>query len=117
MNKIALHKLQIAKLHVEAFLKEQAQKRGSPNHVEVRVYLWEDNPNLDVGPRVAEVSFWIASGVGGSGSSYMQAVPENAAACFYAERLILDYFLGETEEEVLDEKWRLCHSIWGEDPK
>lgn len=109
----------------QTFLQNEQNKRSEKageqvGSTRVSIYHWHENkkdkPQQNrIGPRVAEVSFFTPKGSGGAGSSLMQVdVPHGAAACLCAERLILAYTLGWTDEEIEEEQERLVYAVFGD---
>ena len=77
---------------VRQFIAEQAKAEGS----EVSIHIWPDVQTYGI--RVAEVSLTKGNG----GCSWMQSDVDGGAACFFAERLALEYRNGSDDDDVDD---------------
>jgi hypothetical protein len=93
---------------VKEFIAKQPQAQGFEPHIYIC-------PGIEkYGIRVTEISLNRGDG----GLAYMQSDPGGGIACFFAERLALEYeFDGDGEDakrELADAEWNLAHALFGE---
>jgi hypothetical protein len=93
-------------------VKEFIAKHPKAQGLDPYIYCW---PGIEkYGIRVAEIGFTK----GNSGMAFMQSDPNSALACFFAERLALEYEDGGDDEDaknnIADAEWGLAHALFGD---
>lgn len=93
---------------VKKFIANQPGSQG----FEPYIYSWPGVATYGI--RVAEIGLTKGSG----GLAFMQSDPHSALACFFAERLALEYEESEDDEDakndIADAEWNLAHVLFGD---
>jgi hypothetical protein len=93
-------------------VKEFIAKQPGAQGFEPYIYIWPDVATYGI--RVVEVGLTKGNG----GLAFMESDPHSALACFFAERLALEYEYGGDDEDakndIADAEWNLAHALFGE---
>lgn len=80
--------------------------------ITIEIYWWQ----LDFGLRISEISFISRRADGGTaGASYMQSDLDSGPVIFAVERLVLEYLLDESEDDLDAEQYRVLYVMFGEE--
>lgn len=93
-------------------VKEFIAKHPGAQGFEPYIYSWTGVATYGI--RVAEIGLTKGRG----GLAFMQSDPHSALACFFAERLALEYEDGGDDEDakndIADAEWNLAQVLFGE---
>lgn len=93
-------------------VKEFIAKQPGAQGFELNIYIWPDVSTYGI--RIVEIGLTKGNG----GLAFMQSDPGGAVACFFAERLALEYEVGGDDEnaknDIADAEWNLAHALFGE---